>query len=610
MTLYLSPATIKSAVNRLGESRAQSALVDYLIFKRTLVLENEVADGEVVTEVVTGTKSDRFVEAIVQLTGVADPGDSSRPYFSPFGARRDKGRGYKSQKYPSNGSSDTVSRWGTRPERPLEVVSGTSPKRFVVVPRTADELAGFFLIEGAPANCSGMKPYLGDLAIWWLRDDVVADDPDAAPGVEDLVGRAVADLGLNATEIEGLFETELLPDDAILELDEAPASSELYLPVPPTQSQPAAAPTTMTAATELSDAEVQTVVAYVGAKGFVFDPWQVAAFITAARTKPFVILAGISGTGKTKLPKLVAEATGAHLRRIPVRPDWTDSSELLGYERLNGDFVPGQLLAVAREAAENPDQQFFVLLDEMNVARVEYYLAEVLSHIEERSVREDGSVGTEPLAPWAPEPWNTVNLPGNLCIVGSVNMDETTFGFSRKVLDRSFVIEFSTVSLSVVNEIEAVDVATAWPVEKWRPSGMVLADHPLRHHADVGRVISALETINEALTPVQMQVGYRVRDEVALFVLGAHECPDSFVSEDESVVNPLDLAIAMKVLPRIQGSGPAIRHALERLMGWADPASGEETTTGLSTETFPFCADRISMMRQRLDDTGFTSFWL
>lgn len=606
MTSFLSQATIRGAVDRLGQSRALSALVDYLIFKRALVIDP--ADGSVVT----GTKSEPYVQAIDELAKVADPSTSDRPYFSPFGARRDTGRGYKSKKYPSNGPSDTVSRWQSKPDRPIDLVPDTSPKAFRPVERNAEELASFFLVSAGTAGATE-RPRLLDVAIWFHRTtDLETVKQPGIELVETLVSATCTALGITAVEIDGLFvddpefDTELTEEPTV-------ASSAGYLPVPPVQSKKAATPTTATATSGIDGGVVEQVVDFVTAKGFVFDPWQVAAFVTAVRTKPFVILAGISGTGKTKLPKLVAEATGAQFRRIPVRPDWTDSSELLGYERLGAGstFVPGQLLRVAREAQENPDQQFFVLLDEMNVARVEYYLAEVLSHLEERSVLADGSIASDPLVPNASDAeWATIRLPANLSIIGSVNMDETTFGFSRKVLDRSFVIEFSTVSLSSVNPLGEIEKAEPWPIERWKPAGLSLAEHPQYNHEDVGRVISALETINQALAPLQMQVGYRVRDEIAMFVLSAHDCPDSFVGGDEAVINPLDLAIAMKVLPRIQGNGPALRAGLEQLLAWADPLDATASTTGLETESFPFCADRIRMMLQRLDETGFTSFWL
>lgn len=606
MTQYLNPATIKAAVNRLGESRAQSALVDYLVFKRALVDDGGDA-------VVTGTKSAPYIRAIDELSKVGDPA-SERPFFSPFGYRRDTGRGFKSKKYPSNGPSDTVGRWQSRPARPVELVPNTSPKAFHVVGRSADELASFFLVaEGSGSPPATDKPRLIDLGIWLHRGlDVEPLQEGGKDLVEALTVRTREVLGLTDAELDGLF---LLESDLDAQLATVPTVVEpaAYLPVPPVQSKKAATPTTATAAEGIENGIVDHVVEFVAAKGFVFDPWQIAAFITAVRTKPFVILAGISGTGKTKLPKLIAEATGAQFYRIPVRPDWTDSSELLGYERLGSGqtFVPGHLLRVAQKAQQNPDQQFFVLLDEMNVARVEYYLAEVLSHIEERESQPDGSIASDPLLPHASDSdWSSIRLPGNLTIIGSVNMDETTFGFSRKVLDRSFVIEFSTVSLSSVNPLGEVEKTNAWPVERWRQVGLSLAEHPNHNHEDVGRVISALETINQALAPLQMQVGYRVRDEIAMFVLSAHDCPDSFVGGDESVINPLDLAIAMKVLPRIQGTGPALRACLERLITWGDPQAVAETTTGIETESFPFCAARLRMMLQRLDETGFTSFWL
>lgn len=229
--------------------------------------------------------------------------------------------------------------------------------------------------------------------------------------------------------------------------------------------------------------KLDNVINYIASQGFVFEPWQVAAFITAARTKPFVILAGISGTGKTKLPRLVAEATSSECLIVPVRPNWSDSSDLLGYERLDGRFYPGSLLRFAQKAQNEPEKQFFFVLDEMNIARVEYYLAEVLSHLEERKADNHGRFFSEPLMPHISQSsdggqWDLVRLPDNLCIVGSVNMDETTYGFSKKVLDRAFVIEFSTVDLSAIGEVTDVHLPQIWSRNEWRMIASSLAAHP------------------------------------------------------------------------------------------------------------------------------------
>lgn len=351
---------------------------------------------------------------------------------------------------------------------------------------------------------------------------------------------------------------------------------------------------------------------YLNASGFVFEPWQVAAYVTAVRTKPFVILAGISGTGKTKLPGLVAAATGAVCHVEPVRPDWTDSSELLGYQRLNGVFEPGPLLRFAHQAEQSPEEQFFFVLDEMNIARVEYYLAEVLSHIEERREGTDGVIRSQPLRPYAgrgpdePE-WSKVCLPGNLCIVGSVNMDETTYGFSKKVLDRAFVIEFSTVDLSAIAgyDPDVARLVNYWGRAEWATEALSLPSHPRRGDGQVQQVVETLTAVNSALEQGQLQVGYRVRDEIAMFCLAADTCIDSFTTEEGGAVHPLDLAVAMKVLPRVQGSGESIRKVLDGLQAWATPDADSTTQSG-----FPACADRINLMRRRLSESGFTNYWL
>ena len=120
----------------------------------------------------------------------------------------------------------------------------------------------------------------------------------------------------------------------------------------------------------------------------------------------------------------------------------------------------------------------------MNIARVEYYLAEILSHMEEMAPDEDGRVTSAPLVPAARDAeggaeWAEWCLTDNLCIVGSVNMDETTYGFSKKVLDRAFVIEFSKVVLDDIGEVAENPVEkTRWPIDLWKPAALSLAPTP------------------------------------------------------------------------------------------------------------------------------------
>ncbi len=596
---YLSAETLRDAVNHLGDSDAKATIADWLVFKRALVLTRQDAPASLAVE--TGLENKPFQLAIAQVTGRFPPGapvGSGQPFFSPFAYRRDGKSGFKGTSYPSNGPSDTIGRWQSRAETPLQIVPGSKPKRYEFAPRTPSTLREFFLGKSASD-----PPTLLDVARWWFRFTDLTTRFGHDPTKKELGDQFLVEMGLSPEEAAAVFAplTPAEESDPAGDFQDTVADPANYLPVATAPASPAAAsPTTPPVVAMDVEDRVKHVTRFVASRGFVFAPWQVAAFVTAVRTKPFVILAGISGTGKTKLPRLVAEATGAVIEVIPVHPDWTDGSELIGYERINGTFAPGRLLRLAQRAQGEPDTQFFALLDEMNIARVEYYLADVLSHIEERT-REGDVLRSRPLMPHAPAAddieWSAVCLPSNLCIVGSVNMDETTHGFSRKVLDRSFVIEFSDIDLTQFGDITETVAPVTWPVDGWEQQHLTLAAHPERGDGVVKAVIEALGTINDALKPAQLQVGYRVRDEIALFCLNARACPSGFVTASAGAVDPLDLAITMKVLPRIQGGGATIQKVLDQLLTWAKTAS------------FPLCRERLELMNARMS-TGFTSYWL
>ena len=290
------------------------------------------------------------------------------------------------------------------------------------------------------------------------------------------------------------------------------------------------------------DTATEGMIEAIGATGFVFEPWQVAAYVTAVRTKPFVILAGVSGTGKSKLPELVARQTGGQASLLPVRPDWTDSSKVLGYLKLDHSFNPGPLLELADMAAKNPERHYVCIVDEMNLARVEHYFAEILSRIEDRHRQGDGGYRSGPL--WAGqslagsggEAWATQGLPPNLAIVGTVNMDESAHGFSRKVLDRAFTLELSDVDLGQWQEaVTAKATISPWPPSAWFPRAARLGElHGLADEERqlIQKVIKDLTTVNKFLTQAELQVGYRIRDEVALFVLHARDLQRSFITRE------------------------------------------------------------------------------
>lgn len=305
---------------------------------------------------------------------------------------------------------------------------------------------------------------------------------------------------------------------------------------------------------------------------FLPDPEAVRAIYAAwtfhAR-KRFVILSGLSGTGKTQILKRLAEAVCAelelepsrHLAIVPVRPDWRDPSGLLGY--LNGlhaearyEAEPALRLLLA--AAEDPGRPYFLILDEMNLARVERYFAPLLSAMETgddiRLHASDADLDVPASIPW----------PENLCIGGTVNMDETTHAISDKVLDRAFTLELWEADLPTF-----------------------FAHQP---DADLA-VTAALTKLYDALRPARRHFAYRTASEVLGWVARARA-----LDPDAAPTDLLDQAVYAKVLPRLRGAeSPELTQALAAALAACD---------GLTKS-----AAKIRQMQGQLRATGVCGFW-
>ncbi len=370
---------------------------------------------------------------------------------------------------------------------------------------------------------------------------------------------------------------------------------------------------------------IERLLAVLETRGFEYEPWTVAAYVTALRTKPFVLLAGITGVGKSRLPVLVAEVTGGKATVLPVRPDWTDPSETMGYVALDGRFRAGVVLRAARAASEDPDRFHTLVLDEMNLGRPEHYLAEVLSRIEHRAPAP-GGYETPPFLSdalgSADAVWQSVRQPPNLGLVGTVNVDESAHAFSRKVLDRAFVIELGAPSLSVWEHTSSLLAAEAWPVEAWTPRAVRLGELAGVTEAEqvlVEQTVSALAEANAVLAPAGLGVGYRVRDEAALFVLHAAEISEAFRTSPGARVDPLDIALLIKLVPRIDGVRASAHQAVFDLLVWAtgggDPddilaAWGHDgRPTALADATYPRTAARLARIAEGVLEEGVASFW-
>jgi len=358
--------------------------------------------------------------------------------------------------------------------------------------------------------------------------------------------------------------------------------------------------------------------------GLVFGDEQVATFLLALEAKRFVILSGISGTGKTRLALEVAKLHSPPGTRrwevIPVRPDWTDGRPLLGYlNPLSGSYVTTPflrlLLAAFREEVAAMDDKrapapFFAILDEMNLARVEHYFADVLSAMESGEpipLHDDEKVERDQGIPRA------VAMPHNLFVVGTVNVDETTFMFSPKVLDRAFTLELDDVFL----EGGHPPSNEGWDLPGFRGlSGHWMPPsrddwEALGEIAD-GDLLRFVVDLHGELRRFRRHFGYRVANEIGRFVLLAYRAAERDV---DAAWQALDIAVRAKVLPKFHGTREELEDSLLAVVKMAGlgVAAGalDDEEAGEEPETAPALPRTWEKGRRMLDDLqarGFTSF--
>ena len=365
--------------------------------------------------------------------------------------------------------------------------------------------------------------------------------------------------------------------------------------------------------------KVAAIKSYIANKGFNYEGDLIENFYLSLKSKPFVILAGTSGTGKTRLVKLFAEAIGAKMQLVPVRPDWSDSSDLFGHNDFSGNFHPGAIIDFIKQAEWDKETPHFLCLDEMNLARVEYYLSDFLSIIETRDRKDNGAIETDALvdasyfqSQAAREKYGRVYIPENLYIIGTVNMDETTFPFSKKVLDRANTIEFSFVNLTARASAGGQAVAQKLDNSFLKTDYLYLRD--CTDEDLVGDVCFNLEELNQILVKANLHVGYRVRDEITFYMMNNKKA--ELLAEDAA----FDHEIMQKILPRVQGSSAAIKDVLSELFnkcagdysGFAGAAAYEQMNAYLDSKScrYPNSAKKITFMMRRYEEDGFTSYWL
>lgn len=396
-----------------------------------------------------------------------------------------------------------------------------------------------------------------------------------------------------------------------------------------------------------------------------------AVILTYVLPKPFLLLAGISGTGKTRF---VRQQAAAHRRGdlsnyclIPVRPDWHEPSDLLGYISRIGQagvrYVVTDLLRFVvkawQDAAESATAEellckapaemtpYWLCLDEMNLAPVEQYFADYLSVLETREW-QDGVYRCDPLLKSAAiEQLDTLGqqalradlkmggeqfdglwqyflnigipLPPNLMVAGTVNMDETTHGFSRKVIDRAFTIDFGVFYPNAFNDYFA-------PTTRSKTLGFPLLSHVNQSDLssvlvdpDGAKSIAFLTAVNVVLKATPFELAYRALNELLLAVV-------CFSPKNDAELQAVwDDFVMSKVLPRIDGD-------VEKLTGQSDnsvltnlldlmtqqfteintaqrPDLLRENSDGSVCMVDCRAKQKLIWMQKRLENNGFTSFW-
>lgn len=406
------------------------------------------------------------------------------------------------------------------------------------------------------------------------------------------------------------------------------------------------------------------------------------AYMAAIKTKPFLILGGFSGTGKSLLVKSLAFATcpcdgvlntsetspGNYLL-VSVKPNWHDATDITGFRSsVNRNYYVTDFMRFLVKAKLHPNVPFFVCLDEMNLAPVEEYFADFLSVIESRKRKKDGTIVTDAIVPASVfndkdyaddfdvflkiglKPINEVKditeftakvkesdsdeseffeqswlveelkrdgltIPQNVIIIGTVNMDDTTNSFSRKVIDRAMT--FETIVGTFDSSYFDSDVTLGY-VKNYRKGELFISDEVRATEMmedgrftlsdeEKNRIIGFINSVNSDLEGTPFKISYRILNETILLyrakqkiveLMGEEEKKDGVeVNTDLNTI--FDDILMQKVLPRIEGDFEKCDKCLVKLGDRAERMEWKQ-----SSEKIEFMIKRFGK-----DHSGFTSFW-
>lgn len=406
------------------------------------------------------------------------------------------------------------------------------------------------------------------------------------------------------------------------------------------------------------------------------------AYMAAIKTKPFLILGGFSGTGKSLLVKSLAFATcpcdgvlnisetspGNYLL-VSVKPNWHDATDITGFRSsVNRNYYVTDFMRFLVKAKLHPNVPFFVCLDEMNLAPVEEYFADFLSVIESRKRKKDGAIVTDAIVPASVfndkdyaddfdiflkiglKPINKVKditeftakikesdsdesdffeqswlveelkrdgltIPQNVIIIGTVNMDDTTNSFSRKVIDRAMT--FETIVGTFDSSYFDSDVTLGY-VKNYRKGELFISDEVRATEMmedgrftlsdeEKNRIIGFINDVNSDLQGTPFKISYRILNETILLYRAKQKIVELMGEEEENdgveintdLNSIFDDVLMQKVLPRIEGDFEKCDKCLVKLGDRAERMEWKQ-----SSEKIEFMIKRFGK-----DHSGFTSFW-
>ena len=335
------------------------------------------------------------------------------------------------------------------------------------------------------------------------------------------------------------------------------------------------------------------------------QPTPASRLINAASSKPFTILAGGTGTGKTRSAKLAATsiAGSINVEVVAVGADWTDNRQLLGFRNLLAEggttYVAPPALRIILKAIDNPGKPHFLILDEMNLSHVERYFADFLSSMESNEpMKLHDSAESLKTEDGVSVP-GKIAYPNNLFVIGTVNIDETTYMFSPKVLDRAHVIEFKVTWDEIVKGLEGAvpselpalrpeQVEDFMRVSRLTEKALPEEDHEL--------LTEVLEDLHAALEGTRFVFAHRTARECLNFIVSAQALAKAEIIAPQVTTSLIDLAILQKALPKLNGASGTLSKVLEELIKVSDKHDLE------------LCQEKLESMSRQLKADHFVSF--